>query len=169
MISLSKIYEEVQQSKYKLYLDLDGVLADFDNQFKNLTGMLPKDFEKKHGIEKFWSVIPTNTPKFWSNIPFMSDGKKLRDYTAKFNPSLLTAPSRHESSKIGKTEWRDKNMPGVKIIFKGAKYKHEYATPNSILVDDRADNIERWVSAGGVGILHVSTDNTIKQLQKLGL
>lgn len=169
MIKLLEIYNSLNQNKYQIYLDMDGVLADFDSQFKNLTGLLPKDFEQKYGIEKFWSVIPTNTSKFWSGIPWMPDGKKLRDYTSKYNPTILTAPSRHKSSEIGKTEWRDKNMSGVKMIFKGAKFKHELATPNSILVDDRKDNIERWSNAGGIGILHTSTQNTIAQLKKLGL
>jgi len=36
-----------------------------------------------------------------------------------------------------------------------------------ILIDDRADNIQRWVAAGGVGILHVSAADTRKALFQL--
>lgn len=169
MISFKTIYEEVKQSKYKIYLDVDGVLADFDRQFKNLTGLLPKEFESKYGTEKFWEVIPKNNTSFWKEIPWMSDGKELFSYVKKYNPTLLTAPSRHYTSKQGKREWRDEQLPGTKLILKGAKFKHEYARHDSILVDDRVDNIERWNTAGGVGILHTSTSNTINQLKKLGL
>ena len=43
------------------------------------------------------------------------------------------------------------------------------ASPNAILIDDRKDNIEQWIEAGGIGIHHTSTNSTIKKLQKLGL
>ena len=33
----------------------------------------------------------------------------------------------------------------------------------------RVSNIEQWKSQGGIGILHTSAADTIKQLQKLGL
>ena len=56
-----------------------------------------------------------------------------------------------------------------KLYFKPAKFKAEYAGKNRILIDDRQDTIDRWNANGGIGILHTSTANTIKQLQKLGL
>ena len=38
-----------------------------------------------------------------------------------------------------------------------------------ILVDDRADTIDRWNAAGGTGILYTSAGQTINTLKKLGL
>jgi hypothetical protein len=55
------------------------------------------------------------------------------------------------------------------FIFKQAKDKKDLAEPNAILIDDRKDNIQQWIDAGGIGIRHISTESTIKQLQKLGL
>jgi hypothetical protein len=60
-------------------------------------------------------------------------------------------------------------MPGTKLILRSAERKQEFATPNSILIDDRADNIQRWKDVGGVGIHHTSAENTINELEKLGL
>ena len=40
----------------------------------------------------------------------------------------------------------------------------DFASPNSILIDDREDNIKGWIDAGGIGILHTSADNTINTL-----
>ena len=40
---------------------------------------------------------------------------------------------------------------------------------NHILIDDRKDNIERWEAAGGIGILHTTTENTIACLKKLAI
>ena len=42
----------------------------------------------------------------------------------------------------------------------------EYATPNTILIDDMEKNIKAWVDAGGIGILHTSAADSIKQLQQ---
>lgn len=169
MIKFLKILKEVVSEKYIIYCDVDGVLANFDKGFKELTGYLPKDYEVKFGIDEFWKAIPEDTTKFWAELEWMEDGKQLWDYIKKYNPMLLSAPSRAETSKLGKKEWVAKELPGVKLILKGAKYKHEYAKPHSILIDDRKDNIERWKNAGGIGIYHTSTQDTINQLNQIGL
>ena len=49
------------------------------------------------------------------------------------------------------------------------KQKQQLATSESILIDDRQINIDQWEDAGGIGILHTSTNNTISQLKELGL
>ena len=99
----------------------------------------------------------------------MYDGKQLWNYIKGYNPELLSAPSREESSKMGKRIWVKRELPGTKLILRQAERKQEFATPNSILIDDRADNIQRWKDAGGVGILHTSAADTIQQLKDLGL
>jgi len=49
-----------------------------------------------------------------------------------------------------------------------SKDKQNYLKDHDILIDDREQNIQRWVEAGGIGILHTSAENTIRQLQKYG-
>ena len=88
----------------------------------------------------------------------------------KYNPNILSAPSSNPSSKEGKLEWINKNLTNVKEIFLvPANEKQEFANPNAILIDDRLSNIEQWRAKGGIGILHTSADETIKQLKELGL
>jgi len=36
------------------------------------------------------------------------------------------------------------------------------------LIDDLSKNIAEWKSAGGIGILHKSTGQTLSQLKRLG-
>ena len=159
---------EADRSKgdYKIYCDMDGVLVDFEKGYFDLTG---REASYKTNPEEFWAPITKAGAAFWIKLQWMPDGKELWDYIKGYNPELLSAPSREESSKIGKFVWVKRNMPGTKLLLKSAERKQEYATPNSILIDDRADNIQRWKDAGGVGIHHTSAANTIKQLQKLGL
>ena len=44
-----------------------------------------------------------------------------------------------------------------------------YKDENKILIDDMEKNIQQWRDNGGIGILHTSTADTIKQLKELGI
>ena len=152
---------------YKIYCDMDGVLADFESGYEELTGVdLRGEFQKG---EDFWDPISKAGVGFWAGLKWMPDGQKLWDYLKPFDPVLLSAPSREDSSRIGKHVWVKHKIPGTKLILRYASQKQELATPESILIDDRQVNIDQWEAAGGIGILHTSTANTIQQLQKLGL
>ena len=157
------------QQQYKVYCDMDGVLVDFERGYNELTGKQTPGVDSTYNKEDFWGAITKEGAKFWANLNWMSDGKQLWSYIKQYNPELLTAPSREESSRTGKLAWVDKNIPNTHVIFKQAKDKKDLAEPNAILIDDRKDNIQQWIDAGGIGIRHTSTESTIKQLQKLGL
>lgn len=163
-----EIFEEDAKEKadYKVYCDMDGVIVDFDKGYKELTGTEASFDTPK---EEFWAPIQKAGASFWIKLQWMPDGKKLWEFIKPYNPQLLSAPSRDESSKIGKFVWVKRNVPGTKLILRSAERKQEFATPNSILIDDRADNIQRWKDAGGIGILHTSAADTIQQLKDLGL
>jgi predicted kinase len=157
------------QQQYKLYCDMDGVLVDFERGYNDLTGKQAPGVNSTYNKEDFWGAITKAGSKFWADLNWMSDGQQLWDYIKQYNPKLLTAPSREHSSVIGKKEWIDKNISGTPVVFRQAKDKKDLAEPNAILIDDRKDNIQQWIDAGGIGIRHTSTESTIKQLQKLGL
>ena len=176
MIKLSKLYKEMLQekeSKYRIYCDMDGVLCDFDTRFKTLNPdhISPGEYETKYGKEKFWDFIDVETGvKFWVGIPWMKDGKELWDFIKKYDPTLLSAPSKRSVSRLGKRLWVKNNIPGAKLILAYAENKKNYAKgPNDILIDDRADNIMSWESKGGTGIFHKDAASTIEALKKLGL
>jgi cytidyltransferase-like protein len=165
------IYEGLKtevKEKYEVYCDMDGVLVDFERGYEELTG---KNIRGNHvkGDGDFWQPITDAGVEFWTKLKWMSDGKQLWDYIKKRKPNLLSAPSREESSRIGKHIWVENNIPGVNLILRAADKKQEFASPNAILIDDRADNVQRWKDAGGVGIHHTSAENTINELEKLGL
>jgi len=152
---------------YKIYCDMDGVLADFESGYEELTGIdLKGEFKKG---DDFWDPIKVAGVGFWAGLKWMPGGQELWDYLKPFNPQLLSAPSREQSSRIGKHVWVKHKIPGTKLILRYASQKQQLATPESILIDDRQVNIDQWEAAGGIGILHTSADDTISQLKKLGL
>ena len=152
---------------YNIYCDMDGVLVNFDKGYEKLTGLNVKG--QFHTTSNFWDPINKAGKKFWTELEWEPDGKELWDYIKEHKPKLLSAPSRDDASRVGKHEWVERELPGVPLLLITAKHKKDFATANSILIDDRLDNIEGWVGAGGIGIHHTSTKKTIDELIKLGL
>ena len=180
--------EEMREKKYVIFCDMDGVLVDFDEGYKELTGVTTQHADSQ-GKNEFWSLFRDSLKNkdisersYWANLDWMSDGKQLWDYISSYNPYVLTAPSvnfdipfeerykvENNESMQGKTEWVQRLPNMRKIYFRSAARKADFAGPNKILIDDRKDTIDSWNANGGIGILHTSTANTIKQLQELGL
>lgn len=152
---------------YKIYCDMDGVLTDFEYAYQKLTGV---NLDGKHlNGKSFWEPIDKAGTKFWSEMKWMKDGHDLWDYIKKYKPKLLSAPSNEDSSRVGKHEWVERELPGVPLLLRSAKHKKDFAEPNAILIDDREDNITGWIEKGGIGILHTNTNTTIKELKKYKL
>ena len=168
---------EEQETSYKVYLDMDGVIANFDKRFEDISGMSPKEFEAKYGTKEFWNLIDEdNKISFWVGIEEMPGAKALVDYVKKYNFELLTSPSAKKQSYLGKLLWvrNHSSLFGGKprVNFKRAKEKHlvkDKLTEKDILIDDREDTIERWNTAGGTGIHYKSASQVLNDLKKLGL
>lgn len=166
---------EGEKKELKLFIDMDGVLTDWDRAFRELgkewtKGLSGQEFEDKYGRDALWSLIAKEgNLEFWSEMAWMPDGKKLWNYVKKYNPTILTTPANSKLSKDGKEIWIRRELgPKVPFIFEKDKYKH--ADTNSVLVDDYKKKINDWVSLGdGIGILHKNADQTIEELKKIGL
>ena len=156
------------RENYKIYCDMDGVLVDFNRQFRDLSGgMSPKDYENTYGKPNFWKLIHTEGIEFWSKMPWMLGGKDLWDFISSPTTELLSAPSIREESRIGNTKWVEDNLSGVKLNLEYARDKKKFAGPNNILIDDHPKNISDWVEAGGIGILHHGSLETIFKLKNI--
>jgi phosphoglycolate phosphatase-like HAD superfamily hydrolase len=170
-----KQYLTELESKYTIYIDMDGVLCDFIKSASKATGKPLKDFTDWMKIREFaWKKVSEKGVDFWSNLDWTPDGKKLWNYIQKYNPNILSAhpvksPNKEYALK-GKPIWIKNNLQGVDKIYlvKGID-KQKYANSTSILIDDAERNIKQWESKGGIGILHKNTEDTIKQLKELGL
>jgi hypothetical protein len=168
-LSLPIFENEEKVMDYKIFLDMDGVLVDFDEQFKELTGQYPKDYEATHTTDEFWNEIDNAGVGFWRGMKWMPGGEALYNRTSQFDHVLLSSPSRSEVSKIGKSLWRRDKTPNTKLILSRSHLKKNYAAPNHILIDDRESNIKQWRDAGGIGILYKSAEQVNKELDKLSL
>ena len=161
-----------EKKELALYVDMDGVLVDFLGGAGKATDMKFKthmDWEKVKKTE--WKTLANIGSRFWAKLPWMNDGKKLWSFVKQYEPRILSAfPQATENKQNaidGKREWIKKNLSGVKEVnlVKGQD-KQNFARKNAILIDDSKRNIDQFRRAGGIGILHTSASDTIKQLKK---
>jgi len=158
------------KNKYNLYIDMDGVLTDFNGDYQKLTGIdISNESHTHKDNNEFFEPIDKAGKDFWSNMTWTKDGKELWNYIKNYNPVLLSAPTREHSSRTGKIEWVKRELPGYHLILRSASNKKEFADKNSILIDDRPSNIDDWKGREGIGILHSSSVDTIKELKKLNI
>ena len=175
-LELAKLNED--ENKHYIYLDMDGVVADFDKRFEDLSGMMPQEYVDKNGLNAFWDLIDEkHKVAFWRGIELMPGAEKLVNFVEQYPFEMLTAPSIKKQSVIGKGLWvKDKvgtlYSTKPKVTYRSAKQKHT-VKPNltkfDILIDDKASTIDRWNGAGGTAILYQSADQVINDLKKLGL
>ena len=172
------IVKENTKENFYIYLDMDGVVANFNKRFKDLSGLLPDQFIEKNGKNAFWDLIDVkHKVAFWRGIEIMPGAEKLVNFISQYPYEMLTAPSTKKQSVIGKSLWiKDKvgtlypSKP--KVTYRSAKEKHNVKpelTKFDILIDDKKSTIDRWDAKGGTAIFYQNADQVINDLKKLGL
>ena len=165
-----------------------GCLTDFSKRFQeiksNKRGLTPEEYDKVNGKYSMWRLIGQEGIEWWSEMDWMPDGKVLWDYIKKYDPIILSAPSRDPASAKGKMIWINRelgfNQPSAtvspknhrwdedsKVILNSQKYMFNKRYENSILIDDTPNQVDNWVNNGGIGILHTSANDTIFKLEEI--
>lgn len=149
-----------------IFCDMDGVLVDFDDSFKAKYGEYPYNLPR----QQLWDLV-LDTPEYWVNLPPKADAAKLIDFLNTTQFEILTGLPQHGFDKADreKRQWIKKHIGDhINVICCLSKDKQNYLRGKDILIDDRENNIKNWEACGGIGILHKSADDTIKQLKKYG-
>ena len=166
-----------EQSNVKpiVYLDMDGVIADFFGGVERLYGVdhwkqLTSDKTKDLRQDVIDRIAGTD---FFAHLPKFSSADTLIEMIKKFTGgqySILTSPLRGDTENSGyyKKVWIGKHI--VKpddIIVTGRKesYAVKNGVPN-ILIDDRPINIEKWQSKGGYGILYQANKHPLSKVSQ---
>jgi hypothetical protein len=149
----------------QLYLDCDGVLADFDKGATAILGMPPKVFEKRFGLGKFWQKLAT-APDFYFSLPLLDGANELFDAVRHLNPIILTGLPRGNWAADQKVRWAAQHFPGTRIITTMAKDKRNHAKSGDVLVDDQMRHAHLWEEMGGVFVHHTDVSETLAELGK---
>lgn len=162
-----------------IYLDLDGVVANFEKRYKELFGMKPSEVSKKEKYRElyFWTHWDDFVNgKNFETLELLPDANELIEYLRNLNREGINVEilsssggeKHHEVVVPQKKAW----LQAVGIEFKpnivcGGKAKAAFAQPSSILIDDTERLITEFNAAGGIGILHTSAYDTIKRIEQI--
>ena len=150
----------------RLFLDADGVLADFDAGAQRLLGMKPKAFIATHGRGEFWKRL-ARAKNFYGTLPEMSDARLLFNAVKHLEPTILTGLPLGRWAAPQKVEWAAEHFPGVPIITCMAADKHKHMKPGDVLVDDREKHRAAYEAAGVVFVHHKNAEDSLRQLAKI--
>jgi hypothetical protein len=148
----------------QLFLDCDGVLADFDAGAEAILGLKPRAFETKHGLGRFWAKL-AKTPDFYFGLALLPDAMTLFDAVRHLDPIILTGLPGGNWAAGQKVRWAAKHFPGTKIITTLARNKRDHAKPGDVLVDDQVKHRDRWKDMGGIFVHHGNAADTIEKLR----
>jgi cation diffusion facilitator CzcD-associated flavoprotein CzcO len=151
----------------QIYLDCDGVLADFDKAAEAVLGAPPHVFEKRHGAGEFWRRL-ARADGFFERLDPLPDAYELYDAVRAKDPIILTGLPRGNWAEPQKRRWAERHFPGVPVIATSAALKREHCHPGDVLVDDRSQHRHLWEQAGGAFILHTSARASIEALKAAG-
>jgi hypothetical protein len=147
-----------------LYLDMDGVLCNFDRAYRSL---------RTHATDGKRFRAAVMDYKIFEDLEFMPDTQELLNYVTKLegiNIEILTSMGTFETdqgneARRQKQKWLDKwNIPYKANFVRSKEEKAKYAHDRAILVDDSPGCINPFVVKGGHGILHTKSSDTIQQI-----
>ena len=158
-----------------VYLDLDGVMVDFNAKIVEMFGKSYEDLDRN----ELWSKLGT-VDHLYLNLDPMPNYLTLFNYLkAKqdkglINLEILTSlpysTNKLVTSKEDKIAWVKKYLdPAIKVnaVVGGVKKAKYVKNSTDILIDDTDKNITAWNNAGGRGILFKNNADTISTIDKL--
>lgn len=147
----------------QIFLDCDGVLADFDSYAEAYFGMPPRSYEAQVGSAAFWQELEAKGD-FCRNLPLMPDAHVLVDGVRHLNPIILTGCPRGNWAEAQKVAWAGEHFPGIQIITCRSADKRAHAKPGDVLIDDWHQHRHRWIEMGGVWITHTCAETSLAAL-----
>ena len=158
---------------WTLFVDLDGVMADFNKGVLKVTGKQPGE----ESLGKMWKALARHGD-FYYSLDFMPDAKALWGFVSPNDPIILSGLPMGNWAPGQKKRWVGEKLGwGVPVVLGWARDKPQDAmkflsSPDldgAILIDDRKKAQGPWETAGGTFILHTSAGDTINQLKDLGV
>lgn len=146
-----------------LYIDMDGVLADFDSHHAAVVGWRP---DRTREVD--WPAIRV-AGRFFAGIPPMPDMRELWEAALPHSPVILTGvPPEIPEAAVEKREWVRRHLgPRVELVCCLSRDKALHARPGDILVDDWGKYRPLWEAAGGIWIAHRSAAESVRALREV--
>ena len=155
----------------KLYLDMDGVIADFFGKIEQMFNLNHwKDLE-----DPLLTVKGFKNTDFFNTLSVFPTSDRLVTACKEIagrNYGICSSPIIDDEMNTGywKRVWLERHgylpeIPNLLITKDKWKFANENISgePN-ILVDDKPSNIKEWNDAGGIGLLYQANENDVEDL-----
>lgn len=165
-----------------VFVDLDGVMFDFNKHVNELTGLTAADLADPDtgsaNRKKMWAAVKSEMDAgrtFFGALDLMPGSLDLWNFVVKHAKTVhvLSAtghiyPVRVAQDKRASVNRHFGPVAARSAIFvESSKQKAFMALPDHILIDDRSKSIDPWRAAGGIGVFHTSAEDSIRQLKEL--
>jgi len=156
----------------KIYLDMDGVLADFFYAYAKLAGIESGKYREIPPAKADPTLDKMVGTDFFGTLPKFPTADALVKLVLKYVSSynICSSPLRGDfnNSAYWKKIWirRHLNPQPSEIEITGIKEQHAVnadGSPN-ILIDDKGSNIERWRAKGGIGIKYQADEDSLQKV-----
>ena len=157
-----------------VYFDMDGVLTDLNGMLAKKAGVersaMADPAFRSEWIHRslaedqaaHWRDIPANRLKeFKAAMGWLRriKGHDIEILTSYGQATLADCGAKAHAGKVGwlTAHYLEEFQERLITRFNGVQscwQKKFFATPGSLLIDDQAENVEQWRSAGGVAILY---------------
>lgn len=147
---------------------MDGVLCDFEKRYKERYGSIDDRDRRSTFRPNFTDFIQTEQ---FATLDMMKDANALIRFLNSVDvpKEILSSTAYKETydtiSKQKKQWLSDHSIGWTANFVPGKRWKYEFATPDSIIIDDTYSVIEDWNKAGGIAIWHKDALSTINQLK----
>lgn len=153
----------------KIFVDMDGVLADFDSYYERLYGVTTKE-----GFNKTRWTDFCKSAKF-ASLDYFPGAERLIQYLKNIENlpgvSVMILGSTggydfHGEVQRQKLFWlKTHDIPFPAIFVPGKRFKRFHATSASMLVDDHPENVKQFIEHGGHAHQYTTPELAIPEIE----
>lgn len=151
---------------HQIYIDMDGVVSDFDQAIENIFG---EGYSNKIA-DTFWKKTCVEAEAF-RNMPPIGWGllmvKKIEDLKIPFTFMASTGGMPHHIDIAKqKLDWlHNNNLGSHPVAFcMNTTGKGRFASPGTLLIDDRQKVVDEWIAHGGEAMLFKPDGETVRKI-----
>jgi predicted kinase/5'(3')-deoxyribonucleotidase len=135
----------------QLFLDLDGVLADFDGFIERELGIVNN---RENEAPDFWDRVRSYAGRLYRDMEPLPHATELYQRLKPYRPVILTGvPFSLPTAAQDKREWVKAHIdPDVQVVTCKSRNKSKYMLPGDVLLDDWEKHKAAWTDKGGVWI-----------------
>lgn len=151
-MSISKLKRFVVDLDDVVVAFVDSLLVKFNRPDLNKKSFTDWDIVKYFDIPKqvFWESLDYD---FWMGLPHLNNGLFLMDFLEGKDMVFCTSPVLTSGCVQGKIDWIASEYPELSRKFCITPEKQYLANPETLLIDDREENVQKFIAAGGQAVL----------------